>query len=328
MASIEKRPTGYRVRITRRGFSRESATFPTMGQARAWATRREAELLATKHGQIIQRTVKQALEKYRDEVAPGHRGARWECIRCDKLIRTLPFVNRPLEQVRCRDIASWRDAALVGGPDIRPLAPASVRREMGLLRLAFERCRLEWGWLASNPMEGVRRPANPPARNRVATDDEIEAIVNASGYKRATVPYGPRQQAAFAALFALETAMRAGEICSLTRETIHERHVTLSTTKNGDARAVPLSKAAQAMVRIARNGFGLTPQLLDVYFRTIRDAAGVKGLHFHDLRATAITRLARKLDVLELARMIGHRDIRSLLTYYRATPQQIADRLG
>ena len=38
----------------------------------------------------------------------------------------------------------------------------------------------------------------------------------------------------------------------------------------------------------------------------------------------AITRLAQKLNVLQLARMVGHRDIRSLQTYYNETAESMA----
>ena len=55
---------------------------------------------------------------------------------------------------------------------------------------------------------------------------------------------------------------------------------------------------------------------------------GLKDLHFHDTRHEAITRLARKVDVLDLARMVGHRDINSLRVYYNATASEIASRLG
>lgn len=64
-----------------------------------------------------------------------------------------------------------------------------------------------------------------------------------------------------------------------------------------------------------------------VAHRVARDAAGIIDLHWHDSRHEAITRLARRLDVLDLARMIGHRDLRSLQVYYNATPAEIESRL-
>ena len=50
-------------------------------------------------------------------------------------------------------------------------------------------------------------------------------------------------------------------------------------------------------------------------------------LHFHDSRSEAIWRLSKKLDVLELARVIGHRDVRSLMIYYQTDADTLADRL-
>ncbi len=51
----------------------------------------------------------------------------------------------------------------------------------------------------------------------------------------------------------------------------------------------------------------------------------VKNKTFHDARASALTWLARRVDVLVLARISGHRDI-SLLhrVYYRATAAELA----
>jgi len=63
-------------------------------------------------------------------------------------------------------------------------------------------------------------------------------------------------------------------------------------------------------------------------FRRACQLAGVTGLTFHDTRHEALTRLARKLEVLDLAQMVGHRDPRSLMIYYNATASEIAGRLG
>jgi integrase len=48
---------------------------------------------------------------------------------------------------------------------------------------------------------------------------------------------------------------------------------------------------------------------------------------FHDTRHLAITRLARKLGVLDLARMVGDRDLRQLQVYYNETAEAMAARL-
>lgn len=54
----------------------------------------------------------------------------------------------------------------------------------------------------------------------------------------------------------------------------------------------------------------------------------IEGLTFHDARATALTHLSKKVDVLTLAKISRHKDI-SLLSnvYYRESAAQIAARI-
>jgi integrase len=104
-------------------------------------------------------------------------------------------------------------------------------------------------------------------------------------------------------------------------------------TKNGSARQVPLSPGAVEVLTALKalnkpTVLAMNVQQLDAIWRKGRDKAGIADLHFHDSRATAVTRLARKLDILDLARMIGHRDVRSLMAYYRSTAEDIAKKLG
>lgn len=59
----------------------------------------------------------------------------------------------------------------------------------------------------------------------------------------------------------------------------------------------------------------------------MRERAAITGLNFHDARHTAITRLAQKLNPLELARMVGHRDLKMLMRYYNESADEIAKKL-
>ena len=60
--------------------------------------------------------------------------------------------------------------------------------------------------------------------------------------------------------------------------------------------------------------------------RALHPAAIVEAWEWIDTYCQhyAITRLAQKLNVLQLARMVGHRDIRSLQTYYNETAESMA----
>lgn len=327
MATFERRGDQWRVQICVARV-RQSATFPTKARAAAWAVKAEAELRAQARGEIVARSVRQALERYAADVSPLHRGCRWEQVRLVKLARTLPFARRRMQDVTRADVASWRDALLT------TLATSSARREFGLLRAVFALAVREWGWLHRSPFDAVTPPPEGKPRTRRVSDTEIEAIIGALGYVRGQRPETASQYIAAACLLAVETALRQGELLSLTREQIDTpgRFLRLDVTKNGDSRDVPLSSRALAVLELLPEDgyvFPLAAHTFDTLFRRARVKAGVSGAHFHDLRREATTRLAARLDVLTLAKMTGHRDVKVLLrTYYAPDMASVADRLG
>jgi len=74
--------------------------------------------------------------------------------------------------------------------------------------------------------------------------------------------------------------------------------------------------------------FNITTVNADVLWRKLRDRAGVEGLHFHDSRRNATTKLASKLNVLDLAKATGHRDLKMLLNvYYKSDTADVARQL-
>lgn len=320
MASIRRRGTSWRAELYKDG-ARESATFPTRQQAAAWAQQREAELVGAR---LPENTVRDALRRFADEVAPKHKGERWEVLRLALLERDKLAAVR-LPALRPIHIAEWRERRL------QAVSGASVRREMNLLQSVFKACRRDWGWLASDPVKDVDRPPNPASRKRRISQDEIDRTVLALGYDGGP-PVTISDRVALAFLFAIETAMRSGEILGLAWDHVSEKSVLLPRTKNGDQRRVPLSQAAREIIALLPRAegpvFGLHAAQRDALFRKARNRAGIENLHFHDSRAEAIWRLSKKLDVMELARVIGHRDLKSLLIYYDADADELADRLG
>jgi len=127
--------------------------------------------------------------------------------------------------------------------------------------------------------------------------------------------------------------MRAGEICGLVASEIVGRTATLRHTKNGTKRGVPLSRLAAELLRVLPEVlkeepiFGITARSLDALFRKAKKRALIEDGTFHDTRHLAITRLAKKLNVLDLARMVEHRDLRQLQVYYNETAETMATRL-
>lgn len=297
--------------------------------------RREAELRSIQGGQGSKtHTVGDVLDEYQKSVSPTKRGARWEILRLDligrKKIEGKPFREIRLADLKPQHIAAWRD---VRG---REVAGSSVSREMSLLSHALEVARKEWGWLVTDPMKDVRRPPDNPPRQRLVSDNEIEKITLALGYQEGKPVALPSQRIAVAFLLAIETAMRSGEILGLTSATVdyNRRVAHLPLTKNGGARDVPLSTRAVELLRMlpaveAGNPlFGLSAASRDALFRKAKEKAGIADLTFHDTRHEAITRLAKKLQPLDLARMTGHTNLQELMTYYNESAENIAQRLG
>ncbi|CAO3887346.1 tyrosine-type recombinase/integrase [Achromobacter mucicolens] len=292
-----------------------------------WANRRELELANVRAGKVTRWTLADVMQRYADEVSPEKAGERWEKARIAAM-KTDQVAKMVMQDIGPADLAAWRDRRLA------KVQGATVLREIGLLRAIWTRAKLgEWRYVDHDPWPDVIKPQDNPARKVIFQEGQAERIVTALGYEGGT-PKDKREQTAVAFLLALETAMRSGEILTLEWKHVHleRRMLHLPKSKNGDARDVPLSKRAvellEAMTGIDEDKvFTVNAGLRDAYFRQGKTLAKVDGPTFHDARATAITRLAKKLDLLELARMVGHRDPRSLMIYYRESATEIANKL-
>lgn len=299
--------------------TRLSETLPTKATATAWMIQAENELRTAGRPDM---TVGAAMRRYSDEVAPTHKGGVWEIIRLNALGK-MPLAKIKLGRLKNSDLAEWRDS--------RKVKPGTILREMNLLHSVFESCRRDWGWLKENPLKDVKRPKAPPSRKRRITDAEIALVMKGLNYTKGK-PKTISQRIALMFQFALETAMRSGEISGLQWADVTNHSVRLTYTKNGDIREVPLSKRAKAIINLMPKDrptvFDVTVRQKDALFRKALKSVHVTTLHFHDSRAEAIWRLSKKLDVMELARMIGHRNLSSLLFYYHASAYELAKKLG
>lgn len=313
MGSITKHPAGgWRAWITV-GTKRRSKLFKRKAEAQEWIAHQEKQ-------QDAGHTWFDALRRYEQTVLPKRKPTtkRWELLRLPKLREQIP--DRPLSEISPDVIASWRDERL------KSVAAGSVLREMSLVGSILSTALKEWRWVSENPMTLVSKPSAPPGRDRLITETEIEKTCLALGYIEGR-PESVSQRVAVAFLFAIETGMRCGEICGIRAEHRNGRVVHLPITKNGTARNVPLSKEAGRLLKLVDGDFELKPSQIDALFRKARTAAQLSGFTFHDSRHLACTRLARKLSPLELARMMGHKDLKMVMRYFNETAEEIAKRL-
>jgi integrase len=303
-----------------RGGVRSSKVFDSKRTAQDWAAREEYLILNGSH-KVVDVSFGDVMKRYGTEISPTKRGVKWEIARIEKF-RQADFASKPVGALAALDFARWRDLRLT------EVAPGTVKREMSLLSGILTVSRKEWGLIKVNPMADVRKPTKPPARDRTVTDAELERLAISAGGDLSK----KTARAFHAFLFAIETAMRAGEIIGLRPDDVDlkTRVCHLPMTKNGTSRDVPLSSEAVRLIEAlppADTVFDLNSAQLDALWRKLRDRAAVKGLTFHDSRHTAITRLAKKIEVLDLARMTGHRNIGELLTYYNPKASDIAKQL-
>lgn len=318
MATFKQKESGqWQAQVAKDGV-RKAKSFKTKREAQDWATRIEYLISQGELGGSSQ-TLAALFDRYARTVSPKKRGAKWEHLRLEKIAKD-KIGKVKLDTLSPKDFASWRDRRLLD------VSPGTVNREMVLMSSVLTLARKEWGLIKSNPLADVSKPSKPPARDRLVTEDELKALIAATGTSFAK----PGARSVHAFRFALETAMRAGEIIGLTWADVNRetRVALLPMTKSGTARKVPLSTAALALLDELPETdgpiFGLTSQQLDACFRQKRRKAKIDGLTFHDSRHSAITRLAKKFDVLPLARIVGHNDIRMLQVYYNETAEELA----
>ncbi|WP_278976959.1 tyrosine-type recombinase/integrase [Oligella urethralis] len=327
MASIYKYKKGYRIQVTINGV-RRSATFLTKKECIEWEYSIRKEL-DNSHIESTAITLEELILHYINKVTNYKKRNKAERNRLLKIIRDYPeLVLKPVNQITRYDLAQWRDSRL------STISSGSVLKEFIVLNHIFKKAINEWEYLESNPMDTLERPKASPPRDRIIQDWEIYTLLETLGYapNKKIITYKDKVAVVF--LFALETALRASEMCQLEWRDIWEEgrvlSVKTSKTRTG-IREVPISGKAISILNQVKKStikcttvFGINTSQLDSNFRKYRKQAGLSGFTFHDSRATAITRLSKKLDILDLTRMVGHSDPKMLMVYYRKSASDIA----
>lgn len=308
------------------GGQRRSKTFDTKRLAQAWV----AEMVTKDTGvAILNNTLADLSARYQREVSEAKKGARWEMIRLEMYEREYPkLFARKLSSIQREDIEQLIDDRL------KQVKPSTVNRDLNLIANLLTQAR-RWRMMTHNPMSDIKRPKDPPPRDRRISQEEVDRLLVALDHVDGAQPRTQRQKVATAFLIALETAMRQGEICKVTWDDVHldERYVFLphTITKTGVQRNVPLSKEAVRLIgtlpKEKEEMLGVSAGVVSTMFRRAVADSAIDNLTFHDSRHEATTRLAQKLPVLDLARVTGHRDIKQLMTYYNRDARELADLL-
>ena len=329
MATFRNRDGKWQARVRRQGYAATTKSFITLQDAEKWARSIEVDLDKNSYNSTNlaeKTTLKDLIERYMREVTPSMRGAS------EDLIRLKAIARRPISQTNMlaltpSKIAEYRDDRL------KQVTSGTVIRELCYFSSIINHARREWSINITNPVTLVRKPPSPKGRERILSAEEKTRLMRiletaAKNHFSMWMPHIVE--------FALATAMRQGEICSLLWVNVDLAKCTayLPLTKNGESRFVPLSSVAikilNALPRsIDGRVFPVKRSTVSVTFTRNARKAGVHNFNFHDLRHTAITAMAEKIpNVLELSAVTGHKTLSMLKRYTHFKAEDLAKKLG
>lgn len=309
MAYIGKFRDGWRAQIQKDGV-RVSKTFDLKKDAQKWATEQESKKTLAKA-----KTLREACNHYLKTVSVTKVNAETkEKLRLDALCAHFGD-DMPLADITSEAIGVWRDTRL------ETVTPSTVLREVNLYRNMFKIAVKEWKWITESPFDGVRLPADAPPRTVVWPWQLIKRILRAQRT-------GKTAEMQYAFLAALHTGLRLKEVLTCSYD--EARNIlTLprSKTEQRPATVPTVPRARKVLKNLPKFTVGANEG--STLFSALRTELLIEGLTFHDSRATALTMLSRRMDVLTLARISRHKNINILMnTYYRETSEQISARLS
>lgn len=229
-----------------------------------------------------------------------------------------------LEDPRVRqDFLKWR----------AKVAAESGNREADH-RLAVLSALLSWakdkaGELTVNHLSGFERLHRADRSELIWLPEHIDAFMKAA-------PVELQQ----ALILALHTGQRQGDLLRLTWSNYDGSYIALRQGKSGFKRKVeiPCTAALKAMLHgmdraspmilATKTGRPWKARHFKRQWEAACAAAGVTGLHFHDLRGTAVTMLAEAgCTTPEIAAITGHslRTVSDILDRYLARTRHLAD---
>jgi integrase len=351
MATFEKRISGdgkttYRAKVRLKGLPSESATFARLTDAREWAQRIESDMKAGRYfGGAKLHTFKELADEY--EKASG------DLLSIDDLKRHLAawreeFGRDLLSEVTPERIKRARDKLLAGETRYTERATGdpkkdaqrqkgkrtgpTVNRYVATLSACLTYGVKQLGWIERNPVERVPKSKENPGRVRFLNEEELPRLLDACR---------PWPDLYLAVVLSLTTGGRQGEIMGLRWPQIDfsRRVITLNqgTTKNKDARALPLSGEAfellqeRSKVRSLKDdrvflpvtAKGINRGFREAWLRALK-AANIEGFRWHDLRHTAASYLAMSgVSLVEIAKILGHRTLAMVARYAHLDPAHV-----
>lgn len=228
------------------------------------------------------------------------------------------FGHLKLSEVTTEKVSDYRDKRL------ESVKPATVYQELALMRKMFNIARREWKWVKDNPVADLSfSVGRKNARDRWLTLEEELRLL-----KFSTNPSWLNTLL----LTALHTGMRRGEILNLKWQDVDfkRRLIVVQSSKNGEKRSIPMSKALQNVLQYQRikhisgRVFPVAVRSLRVAYEKALNKAGIEDFRFHDLRHTFATRLVQRgVDLYRVKELLGHKTVLMTTRYAHHCPESL-----
>ncbi|MFM9928219.1 hypothetical protein VLK31_34990 [Variovorax sp. H27-G14] len=314
MAYITKHRDGWRAQVQKHGV-RTSFVAATKREAQQWAMKKESELESTKNskGMTLEQGAAKYVSTFSQQKAP--KSAAAEEKRFQEFVLFLGG-RTMLSAIGSDRISDFRDHRL------KTVSGSTIIRESSLFRHFFQVAVDEWKIIATNPYKGVKMPEHNPPRHQTWTWRLIKRVLRAKNRNEREL------ETIRAFHIALHTGMRLSEILGAT---LVGKIAVLERDKSSGRVSAPVKvplarKGAALFAKYPR--FTIRPDIGSATFSDMTDELLIDGLTFHDARASALTWLSRRVDVMTLARISRHKNMKILMdTYYRETAEQIAARI-
>ncbi|MBZ9808320.1 tyrosine-type recombinase/integrase [Mesorhizobium sp. ESP-6-2] len=337
MATFRKRNGKWQVQIRRQGFPVHSKSFISKADATEWARTIERQHdrheLGPDRKTLKSVTLADLVVRYRDEVLPKKKGSVVETILLNRFLR-YTICQRTLGDLSTADFAAYRDQRLKEPKhrSDKPVTPKSLKRELSPLSHMFRHAAVEWEIPLRNPLDGLKLKVTDNKRERRLRSGELQRLLEATKWckNRLVAPI---------IIFALETAMRRGEILATQFRHVdfERRSLVIPESKSGYSRVIPLTARAVAILAAFRTedtkptdlAFPTTSVAMRLQWDRLTKRAGIDDLNFHDLRHEAISRFfERGLTVPEVASISGHRTLAQLMRYSHANQDAVREKLA
>lgn len=329
MAAIKQLASGkWQARIKRKGYKPVSKSFRTRKLADAWAREKEDEMerrVFVDSAKLENSTIENACTWYNAEVTPSIK----EKCRQSQVDYTSEIFGKytfhTLLPEYIVDYAVERLDEVKGG---------TVRKNLNLLKIIIDNyAAIHNIPILSNPVIQAKSilkirgfNLSDKERDRRLENDEYHLLTTFNHQKHTLIND--------VVAFAVETAMRRGEISLMRRK--HRTSTStlyIPHTKTNVPREIPLSQLAinildNLPVRIDGSFWGMEPDSITQAFCRMTSSLEIKGLVFHDLRHEGTSRLFELgLSIPEVAAITGHTDWKSLKRYTKLKPSNLAKKL-